>query len=178
MWKRLNQIELMAMFAFTILLLTIAIPAVAGQMKRQQENALAGEGSNIGLAMFNYELDHDAYPSGPTSTAIFQELYDRHYLGDGKRVALSPLKVQWDVSEHADGTGLTSEDPVNIPLLISTGLGPQRFQDPGTIRITIPIFVKRVDQASYFIRPSPTGPYAPISPSPNPKGTWYKTVTP
>ena len=87
----------------------------------------------IGLAMFQYANDHNgAYPTGTSSTEVFQKLIDEKYLPDaaifyqavldipGKTKAtsnvLKPENVCWDVTVPLD---VTSSDLV--PVVFSTG---------------------------------------------------------
>jgi hypothetical protein len=87
----------------------------------------------IGIAMFQYANDHDgAYPTGTSSTEVFQKLIDGGYVTDptrfyqpllkipGKTKAtsniLKPENVCWDVTVPVD---VSSSDL--LPVIFSTG---------------------------------------------------------
>ncbi len=125
------------MLVIVLVLLAIAIPAITtGYVGITQQEAPAAKAHNLAIASFSYANDNkDVYPSGKTSTAIFQQLYDEKYLtepGDvfltgngGKAMAqtstelrLNPQNVSWDYTTRAD-TGLTKDDPEDTPLLFS-----------------------------------------------------------
>jgi hypothetical protein len=87
----------------------------------------------VGLAIYCYANDHDGvYPTGKSSTEVFQTLIDDGYLTDGSVLydetfnakgkvkatskKLEPENVCWDVT-----AGLTTNSPDQIPLVFSTG---------------------------------------------------------
>ena len=87
----------------------------------------------IGQAMCSYAQDHNgAYPTGKSSTEVFQKLIDDGYVSDpgiffrsayrpeGKVAApsmkLKPENVCWDVT-----TPLDSRSPDDLPVVFSTG---------------------------------------------------------
>jgi hypothetical protein len=87
----------------------------------------------IGIALFSYANDHEgAYPTGKSSTEVFQKLIDEKYLPDstifyqallnvpGKTKAtsktLKPENVCWDVTIPLDTTS-----PDALPVVFSTG---------------------------------------------------------
>jgi hypothetical protein len=85
----------------------------------------------IGLAMYSYAHDHEGnYPSGKSSTEVFQALLDGDYATDpaifyfrlpGKSAAaigqkLKPENVCWDFT-----SGATIHSPVVLPLVFTTG---------------------------------------------------------
>ena len=85
----------------------------------------------VDLAMFSYANDNgDAYPTGKSSTEVFQKLIDGGYVTNpaifyfpmpGKTKALAgaklkPENVCWDVTIPVDG-----KDPDSVPLIFVTG---------------------------------------------------------
>ena len=87
----------------------------------------------IGLAMFAFAQDHDGkYPTGKSSTEVFQKLIDENYIYDpgiffspqlqinGKTKAtskiLKPENVCWDVTVPID-----DKSPDDLPVIFSTG---------------------------------------------------------
>ena len=88
----------------------------------------------IGLAMFSYANDNNGkYPTGHSSTEVFQKLIDGGYISDpsilylsdsqfaGKSPAtsnrLKPENVCWDVTVPVDSV----QSDVALPLVFSTG---------------------------------------------------------
>jgi hypothetical protein len=88
----------------------------------------------IGLAMFSYANDHDQkYPTGRSSTEVFQRLIDGGYINDPSIFCLSdphfadkspattnhlkPENVCWDVTVPAD----SAQSDGALPLVFSTG---------------------------------------------------------
>ena len=87
----------------------------------------------LGSALYHYATDHGGkYPTGASSTEIFQKLIDGHYLTDPAMLfepslalpgkfpatsnALRPENVCWDVTIPVDST--SSDD---LPLVFETG---------------------------------------------------------
>jgi hypothetical protein len=87
----------------------------------------------IGLAMFQYANDHNGlYPSGKSSTEVFQKLMDENYVIDsaifyddslkvpGKTKPtskkLKPENICWDITVPVD-----TNSPDTLPLVFSTG---------------------------------------------------------
>lgn len=102
-----------------------------GGIRRMQQNAVMQVSRQIGLAMFAYATDyHGTYPTGKSSTEVFQKLIDENYISDpsifwikempGKRKAtsnrLKPENVCWDVTITVDGS--SSDD---VPVVFLTG---------------------------------------------------------
>jgi hypothetical protein len=98
---------------------------------------------SIALLMFQYANDHDQeYPTGKSSTEVFQKLLDGKYASDPmlfyiplpgktKPVPGQPLKpenVSWDVSCCLD-----SSDPDGVPVVFMTGY--KVIYAPGTAAI-------------------------------------------
>jgi hypothetical protein len=121
-------------------LLGLTIPHSIVGLVRQPENASPARAHNLAIASFSYAEDNNGcYPTGKTSTEIFQQLYNGKYLtqpGDvfliehsdktsGRTLAqadpaihLNGLNVSWDYTTRAR-TGLTGDDPGDTPLLFS-----------------------------------------------------------
>ena len=84
----------------------------------------------LGSALLSYATDHDgAYPTGKSSTEIFQQLIDQKYITDpsvvwfalpGKTkpasMTLKPENVCWDVTVPVDGNA-----PDALPVVFCTG---------------------------------------------------------
>ena len=85
----------------------------------------------VELAMFSYANDNsNAYPTGKSSTEVFQKLIDGGYITDpaifyipmaGKTKAvtgakLKPENVCWDVTQD-----VTDKDPDTVPIIFATG---------------------------------------------------------
>jgi hypothetical protein len=117
-----------------IILLFLAIVVLFPKVDPRPRGPLAlGEAHAINLAMFAYAQDHNgAYPTGKSSTEVFQKLLDGGYVFDtslfycailkipGKIPAtskiLKPENVCWDVT--AD---LNTNSPDEVPVVFSTG---------------------------------------------------------
>jgi hypothetical protein len=133
--KRLSGLSLAVIVCLVGILV---LPILAGIALGPIHNALIkahGAGAAqlaraISLAMTAYANDHSgAYPEGKTSTEVFQQLIDGHYIPDptifyvpmaGKTKAtsttLSPENVCFDVT-----SGVSSGSSNKIPLVFSTG---------------------------------------------------------
>lgn len=87
----------------------------------------------LAMALYAYAKAHDGkYPTGASSTEVFQKLIDGHYLSDPGTVfdpalaaqgkikatskALTPQNVCWDVTVPAD-----TRSPDALPLVFETG---------------------------------------------------------
>jgi hypothetical protein len=188
-----------ALFSRTVLvciaLALFSAPAFA-QMQTARNNAIIQQVHAIGLAMFAYANDNNgAYPTGNSSTEVFQKLIDGGYVTDPStfyvkmpgKVApaatgkLKPENVCFDVTVPLDGQ---SSDM--IPLVYLTGyklsftLGSsaQPVSDIAKQIGGIVIFYK--SNSTVFIHAAPDGS-APkvISPSMNDaNASHYKQVTP
>jgi hypothetical protein len=120
------------------LILFLLVVIVLGPMRLSRRPALLApvplqDARVIGIAMFQYANDHDgAYPTGTSSTKIFQKFVDGRYVTDptrfyqallnvpGKTKAISnvlkPENVCWDVTVPLDAG---SSDL--MPVVFSTG---------------------------------------------------------
>ena len=124
----MSGFSLRAVFACTALAL-FSVPAFA-QMQAARNNAILQQVHAVGLALFSYACDHDGkYPTGMSSTAVFQQLLDQGYVADPalfyvpmpEKVRpiskkLKPENVSFDVTAGVD---LNSSDAV--PILFLTG---------------------------------------------------------
>lgn len=120
---------LLAVFLLLILADAFLSP-VTISLRKTKESAAMETSRTIGLAMFQFANDHGGkYPTGHSSTEVFQQLIDGNYISDpaifyvdmpGKSKAasnkLKPENVSWDVTVPLDST--SSED---IPLVFLTG---------------------------------------------------------
>lgn len=94
------------------------------------DSAAVQNAKSIELAMFQYANDHDgAYPTGASSTEVFQKLINENYVSDpglfwlalpGKTKAtsrtLKPENVAWDVT-----ASVTNDSPDALPVVFLTG---------------------------------------------------------
>lgn len=152
----------------------------------------------IELALFSYANDHgEKYPTGKSSTEVFQQLIDQDYAEDpqifyfpmpGKIKPLStmlkPENVCFDVTN-----GVLPDDPDSIPLVFSTGYRidyvrggkahPLQNGDPGGLAVAFK------SNSAAFLSNQPGGvPLFPPAPNDNadsnfdPKGRTYQQLTP
>jgi hypothetical protein len=90
--------------------------------------------NELGLAMSSYSTDNTAngyaYPDGPSSTAVFQELLDKGYVTDpllfyipmaGKVPHLAGQKLRPENVSFDVTAGLSPSDSDSVPLVFTTG---------------------------------------------------------
>jgi hypothetical protein len=115
-----------------LILASIALGPIVPEVHHPLSNVSMQGAHMIGLAMFSYAQDHGGiYPSGKSSTEVFQHLIDAGYVDDpslfysplqpdGKVKAtskkLKPENVCWDVTTPLD---FKSSD--GLPVVFSTG---------------------------------------------------------
>ncbi len=126
-----------------LVLFWLSLPSISSY-PNNPEGRFAAPAHNLAVALFLYSNDHDGtYPSGATSTDVFQKLYDGKYLTDPANLLLpklvrpsvpstSPLKLPphyscWDTVSASDRP-LHAKHPDDLPVVISTGIGPLTFQ--------------------------------------------------
>lgn len=112
-----------------LFLASVILPAMSGTLSDHATPSSMCSARNIGLLMFQYSIDHGGkYPTGKSSTEVFQKLIDEKYVNDpgifyfkmpGKIKATSnklrPENVSWDVT-ICDG-----DMPDETPLVFLTG---------------------------------------------------------
>lgn len=108
----------------------IALGPITNGIKKAKESMGMQVARSLELAMFQYGVDHNGeYPTGSTSTEVFQKLIDEKYISDpgifyldmpGKVRAtsktLKPENVCFDVT-----SGINGQTSDFIPVVFSTG---------------------------------------------------------
>jgi hypothetical protein len=141
----------------------------------------------LGQILASYAVDHDGhYPTGKSSTEIFQQLIDQNYVTDpslfyvrmdGKTVAtsnhLKAENVSYDVTD-----AVTQDDPDMLPIVFTTGYkidyraGAKPMLLPGGYTDGMAIFYK--SNNAVFISASSLS----IPQGFDPKGKTYRQLTP
>ena len=125
----------------------IALGPITQGIKQAKESASMQTSRSIALAMFQYANDNSGtYPTGKSSTEVFQKLLDGNYISDpglfyidmpgkvrGTSKTLKPENVCYDVTG-----GATEKSPDGLPLVFCTGYtvtytaGSSAMRDPST----------------------------------------------
>ncbi len=152
-------------------------PASSGNYRTGSEGRSAWLANKLSTAFYLYATDHAGrFPTGPTSTLVFQQLFDERYLKKDSDLEihfwkrdqfmfddkLDPKSVFWDVTQCAERPlTTTTDDPSDLPLILSTGFGPIKFQSGvNAMTITNPqlnpwkldgVSVAYLDQSCRFI---------------------------
>lgn len=134
---------------------------------------------SIALVLFQYSIDHaGAYPSGNSSTEVFQKLIDEKYVSDpalfyismaGKTRAassqLAPENVCFDVT-----SGVTSDSPEGVPMVFNTGYsitytaGMSALRNPG-VELPFPgLAVAYKGRSARWLQAAPDGSIADFIP--------------
>jgi hypothetical protein len=166
-----------------ILMPSGSMPKGPQSMKMQTAHALQ-------IALFSYANDHEGkYPTGKSSTEIFQHLIDQNYISDatifyfkmdgkteGTGNKLKPENVCWDVTN-----GVLSDDSDDLPTVFATGYKidyvpngkahPQGNASPEGL----PVAYK--SGAAQYLRSSEEG-LVIIKSTFDPKGRTYQQLTP
>jgi len=123
--------------ALAIIFITLVLVAIGPKVydrPHSHQNALLQCSHGIGLAMYAYANDNNGkYPTGNSSTEVFQKLVDRGYVtapsifytsfvgirskSPANSNKLKPENVCWDVTVPAD---MNVSDP-SLPLVFTTG---------------------------------------------------------
>jgi hypothetical protein len=112
-----------------VMLASIAVGPI-GRQPHLEENMMMQACRTIALAEFQYANDNDGnYPSGASSTEVFQKLLDGNYISDptvffvpmphklaAKGTHLTPQNVCYDVTAAVD-----RDSPDGLPLVFLTG---------------------------------------------------------
>jgi hypothetical protein len=192
-----QRLILASFLAGLLIPLLIFGPAHPSGMRMAKQSARMQTARQIGLCLYAYSVDHNGkYPTGKSSTDIFQQLIDQNYVNDpavfyfsmpGKTPAttnkLKPENVCFDITN-----GVQSDDPDTLPVVSSTGYkidyvpgGKAHLLangDPGGVAV----FFKGNNAA--FLRVAPDGiplfppVYYPTAPPFDPKGRTYQQLTP
>ncbi len=134
-----------------LLLAGLACLALSSRPLRMPGDFEVAKVHNLIMALSQYATDHDGqYPVGSTSTAVFQQLYDGHYLNDvgdlvtGKRPQsdvpkqLLAADVFCDAMQAANRP-ISTKDPGELLLVVTKGLDPATLKDgPNPFPITRP----------------------------------------
>jgi len=141
-------VEILVVITIIALLAGVALPAVTGAIKKAQENAAMQTAHGLGLALFQYATDNNStYPGSTpasgatlaynaTSSSLAFDLLVPGYIsntdtfflaGNGRTkypgatpTVLGPLYNAWDYTEGPNNVGLTSNDPDQLPVIITT----------------------------------------------------------
>jgi prepilin-type N-terminal cleavage/methylation domain-containing protein len=141
-------VEILVVIAIIAILAGIALPAVTGAIKKGKESAAVQQANGLELACLQYSLDNnEVYPGGQptavppvnvsTSVQFFQLIVNGYlnnntdtlclggnkskYVGNTPATGLGKANVSWDATELNSGAGVTSSDPDQLPIIMSTG---------------------------------------------------------
>ncbi len=137
-------VEILVVIAIIALLAGVALPAVTGAIKKAKENAAVQTGHGLGLAEFQYATDNNGTFPGTTanlavttSSIAFQNQLYPSYMNstDGLYIAGGACTGKWNGTGTIDatsnawdmvfrdgaGTPLNSNDPDQLPALLTTG---------------------------------------------------------
>jgi hypothetical protein len=90
----------------------LVLPMMRGRLLSPHSDPVNQTVRTIGVAMYAYAMDHNgAYPTGKSSTEVFQKLVDEGYVTE-----LKPENVCWDVTIPLDAA--PSDD---VPVVFSSG---------------------------------------------------------
>jgi prepilin-type N-terminal cleavage/methylation domain-containing protein len=141
-------VEILVVIAIIAILAGIALPAVTGAIKKGKESAAVQQANGLELACLQYSLDNnEVYPGGQpnatpvvtvtTSTEFFELLVSGYlnnntdtlclggnktkYVGNAPSTGLTAANVSWDATTLSTTAGVTSSDPDQLPIIMSTG---------------------------------------------------------
>ncbi len=177
------------------ILISMAVPFTGNGIHKQIEGGSAAAAHNLAIAAFSYSNDNNQiYPSGSTSTEIFQTLYDGKYLIQPGNVllklreqSLPPGKVlysgnlpihlksenvSWDFVTQGN-SGVTGWDPTDLPLVFSQVTTAPNWQAGVNNAVitssdtwgTEGVTVCTLAQQAWFARPSPSQVEVPLTDS-------------
>jgi type II secretory pathway pseudopilin PulG len=184
---------LSARVLLALLALTLLPASASAQIQQAIQRALMQQTHAIGLALFSYATDNNgAYPTGKSSTEVFQKLIDGGYVSDpsifyskmpGKvpptSNKLKPENVSFDVTVPID-----SNSSDMVPVLFTTGF--KISYAPGSSAVPVSDAAKQAPGISIFYKgnsavfiPKAADGSAPnaISPNLNDAGH-YQQLTP
>jgi prepilin-type N-terminal cleavage/methylation domain-containing protein len=141
-------VEILVVIAIIAILASVALPAITGAIKKANENAAMQSARGLELGCFQYANDNNqTYPGGATSTLFFQALVPNYvnntdvlYINgtSGKSKAtvstnIVAANVCWDTTvQTTSNAGLTSSDPDQTPVIMSTGGSSYNYGTVGT----------------------------------------------
>jgi prepilin-type N-terminal cleavage/methylation domain-containing protein len=141
-------VELLVVISIIAILAGVALPAITGAVKKANENAALQTAHGLSLAMFQYCNDNGSYPGSSavgvipvvnitTSSQGFGLLVyayisntdaltingagQQKFTGSYPAAPLTSANVSWDMTVLGTGLGVTSNDPDQLPLIMSTG---------------------------------------------------------
>jgi prepilin-type N-terminal cleavage/methylation domain-containing protein len=139
-------VELLVVIAIIALLAGIAIGPITGALKTAKDNGGMQTTHSLYIADFQYSIDNSTYPNcfadGADGGAVANALLNGGYItdptifwqggkatkpvagqggGNGKAASLTAANVSWDFMGYTSGSGLSSNDPDQVPLIWSTG---------------------------------------------------------
>jgi hypothetical protein len=148
---------------FLLLLAGIAAGPIQNGIKQARYNAWMQQGRTIGQCMFSYATNNvsngNAYPTGNSSTEVFQKLLDGGYATDPtifyipmpgkiKPIAgqkLKPENVCWDVT-----AGVDSNSSDTVPLIFLTGYKVNYAADGAAVPLMKPYPVSSSGIAVFY----------------------------
>jgi prepilin-type N-terminal cleavage/methylation domain-containing protein len=151
-------VELLVVISIIAILAGVALPAITGAVKKANENAALQVAHGLSLAMFQYCNDNGSYPGNnpsavpPVNLANSSQAFElmvgpyisntdaltingasqTKYTGATPTTGLSSKNVSWDMTVLASGLGVTSNDPDQLPIIMSTGSTITYPPTPGT----------------------------------------------
>jgi prepilin-type N-terminal cleavage/methylation domain-containing protein len=138
-------VELLVVIAIIALLAGIAIGPITGALKTAKDNAGMQTTHALYIADFQYSIDNsNAFADGADAGAVANALLNGGYItdptiflitgckttvkavpgqggGNGKSASMTAANSSWDFMGYTTGTGLTSNDPDQVPLIWATG---------------------------------------------------------
>jgi prepilin-type N-terminal cleavage/methylation domain-containing protein len=138
-------VELLVVIAIIALLAGIAIGPITGALKTAKDNGGMQTTHSLYIADFQYSIDNsNAFADGADAGAVANALLNGGYItdptifyvagepnakkvvagqggGNGATASMKASNVCWDFMGYAAGTGLSSNDPDQVPLIWSTG---------------------------------------------------------
>jgi type II secretory pathway pseudopilin PulG len=108
----------------------IALGPITNGILKAKENMSMQQARQIEIAMFSYANDHNgAYPTGTTSTEVFQKLIDGQYVTDPAVFYIAMPGKTKPTSSHLTAenvcydvtSGVTSDSSDDVPLVFATG---------------------------------------------------------
>ena len=157
-------VEILVVIAIIALLAGVALPAVTGAIKKAKENTAMQTSHGLSLAMFQFANDNNQTYPGSLGTVVIasdEDVFNHQlvptyisntdalwlsgaggtkYTGPTNPATIAKANLSWDTVLHADNTGLTSNDPDQTPVIISTGSTVGQWGTvgtPGAVQATI-----------------------------------------
>jgi prepilin-type N-terminal cleavage/methylation domain-containing protein len=196
-------VEILVVIAIIALLAGVALPAITGAIKKAKESAALQQGHNLALALFQFSNDNNGnfpgtttgtgavtvgsstdamkllavtYVSNPDSFYIAMSGKSKYTLATSPSTGLLAANNCWDYTVGPSNVGLSTADPDQTPLIMSTGstvtYGPANGTAAATAIIATPadnpfttdgIAVGYKDMSSAFKTATTVGAAFPVS---------------